>query len=175
MSASSGCAKPTSRATCPTTRSPGNWPDHAQAHQAADAKARTKPVEFGSADDYQLAQAMNHLKGKPVVIAKPKDDTPRRASRIQVSRHARRAPARAPTLTAAGGRRRLSPNPLQRPRPVNDEQLLRCSRSLLDEIGIEAQQRLLGATALIRGRWRIGIAGGALPGQRRYRTHPAGR
>ena len=45
---------------------------------AADAKLKDrKPVEFGSADDYQLAQAMNHLKGKPVVIAKPKDDTPR--------------------------------------------------------------------------------------------------
>jgi carboxyl-terminal processing protease len=26
----------------------------------------TKPIEFGSADDYQLQQAMNHLKGKPV-------------------------------------------------------------------------------------------------------------
>ena len=45
---------------------------------AADAKLKDrKPIEFGSADDYQLAQAMNHLKGKPVVIAKPKDDTPR--------------------------------------------------------------------------------------------------
>jgi len=45
---------------------------------ATDAKLKDrKPVEFGSADDYQLAQAMNHLKGKPVVIAKPKDDTPR--------------------------------------------------------------------------------------------------
>ncbi|HPU52533.1 MAG TPA: S41 family peptidase [Burkholderiaceae bacterium] len=45
---------------------------------AADAKLKDrKPIEFGSADDYQLAQAMNHLKGKPVVIAKPKDDMPR--------------------------------------------------------------------------------------------------
>ena len=33
-----------------------------------------KPVEFGSADDYQLQQAMNHLKGKPVMVAKAKDD-----------------------------------------------------------------------------------------------------
>ncbi len=31
-----------------------------------------KPIEFGSADDYQLQQALNHLKGQPVVIAKPK-------------------------------------------------------------------------------------------------------
>ena len=33
-----------------------------------------KPIEFGSADDWQLAQALNHLKGQPVAIAKPKDD-----------------------------------------------------------------------------------------------------
>jgi carboxyl-terminal processing protease len=29
-----------------------------------------KPIEFGSPDDYQLQQAMNHLKGLPVQIAK---------------------------------------------------------------------------------------------------------
>jgi carboxyl-terminal processing protease len=29
-----------------------------------------KPVEFGSADDYQLRQALNYLKGLPVVLAK---------------------------------------------------------------------------------------------------------
>ena len=34
-----------------------------------------KPVEFGSADDYQLAQAVNYLKGQPVVIAKAKDES----------------------------------------------------------------------------------------------------
>jgi carboxyl-terminal processing protease len=32
-----------------------------------------KPLEFGSADDYQLQQAMNHLKGLPVAIAKSVD------------------------------------------------------------------------------------------------------
>ncbi len=42
---------------------------------AVDPKLRDrKPIEFGSADDHQLAQAMNHLKGKPVQIAKPKED-----------------------------------------------------------------------------------------------------
>ena len=41
---------------------------------AGDARLRErKPVEFGSADDHQLAQAMNHLKGKPVQLARPKD------------------------------------------------------------------------------------------------------
>ncbi|RPH58698.1 MAG: peptidase S41, partial [Burkholderiales bacterium] len=33
-----------------------------------------KLIEFGSADDYQLQQAMNFLKGQPVVIAKAKDE-----------------------------------------------------------------------------------------------------
>ncbi|HEX2604369.1 MAG TPA: S41 family peptidase, partial [Oxalicibacterium sp.] len=31
-----------------------------------------KPLEFGSADDFQLQQAMNHLKGLPVVLSKTK-------------------------------------------------------------------------------------------------------
>ncbi|QYF95000.1 S41 family peptidase [Massilia sp. PAMC28688] len=35
----------------------------------AMAKSR-KPLEFGSADDFQLAQAINHLKGKPVLLSK---------------------------------------------------------------------------------------------------------
>jgi carboxyl-terminal processing protease len=39
-----------------------------------DPKLRDrKPIEYGSADDHQLAQAMNHLKGRPVQTAKPRD------------------------------------------------------------------------------------------------------
>jgi len=34
-----------------------------------------KPIEFGSPDDYQLQQAMNFLKGKPVMVAKAKDES----------------------------------------------------------------------------------------------------
>ncbi len=34
-----------------------------------------KPIEFGSPDDYQLRQALNHLKGQPVVVAKAKDES----------------------------------------------------------------------------------------------------
>jgi carboxyl-terminal processing protease len=34
-----------------------------------------KPVEFGSAEDYQLKQAMNSLKGLPVEVSKPKVET----------------------------------------------------------------------------------------------------
>ncbi len=41
----------------------------------SDGKLRDrKPIEFGSAQDYQLQQAMNHLKGKPVMIAKARED-----------------------------------------------------------------------------------------------------
>jgi len=46
----------------------------AKSTTAADQKDQkdAKPIEFGSADDYQLQQAMNHLKGKPVsTTAKP--------------------------------------------------------------------------------------------------------
>ncbi len=38
--------------------------------QAAAAEPR-KPVEFGSVDDFQLKQAINHLKGQPVVSQPP--------------------------------------------------------------------------------------------------------
>ncbi|GAA4415971.1 S41 family peptidase [Quisquiliibacterium transsilvanicum] len=41
----------------------------------ADRLKDRKPIEFGSTDDYQLQQAMNHLKGKPVMVAKAKDET----------------------------------------------------------------------------------------------------
>ncbi len=41
---------------------------------ASDKLKDRKPIEFGSADDYQLQQAMNHLKGKPVVVAKAKEE-----------------------------------------------------------------------------------------------------
>jgi len=45
------------------------------ADEAADKLKDRKPIEFGSADDYQLLQAMNHLKGKPVMVAKARDDS----------------------------------------------------------------------------------------------------
>jgi carboxyl-terminal processing protease len=37
---------------------------------AADKFKDRKPIEFGSAEDFQLQQAMNHLKGQPVQVAK---------------------------------------------------------------------------------------------------------
>ena len=33
---------------------------------------KRKPLEFGGKDDFQLAQAINHLKGLPVQVAKTK-------------------------------------------------------------------------------------------------------
>ncbi len=42
---------------------------------ASDKSKDRKPIEFGSTEDYQLLQAMNHLKGQPVVVAKPKEET----------------------------------------------------------------------------------------------------
>ncbi len=45
----------------------------AAAEKAAIEKLKDrKPLEPGSAEDYQLQQALNHLKGQPVVVAKPK-------------------------------------------------------------------------------------------------------
>jgi len=38
----------------------------------AALEKKRKPLEFGSKDDFQLAQAINFLKGKPVQVAKPK-------------------------------------------------------------------------------------------------------
>ncbi|MEN9315731.1 MAG: hypothetical protein RIS35_2124, partial [Pseudomonadota bacterium] len=53
----------------PTTpKAPGAEPN-------GDAMKNRKPIEFGSADDYQLQQAMNHLKGRPVAVAKAKEDS----------------------------------------------------------------------------------------------------
>ena len=47
--------------------------DKANAERAAIEKARNrKPLEPGAADDFQLQQALNHLKGLPVQLAKPK-------------------------------------------------------------------------------------------------------
>jgi len=40
-----------------------------------DPKLRDrKPVEFGSTEDHQLQQALNFLKGQPVIVAKAKDE-----------------------------------------------------------------------------------------------------
>lgn len=42
---------------------------------ASDAAAAArKPIEFGSADDYQLQQALNHIKGLPVMVARAAAD-----------------------------------------------------------------------------------------------------
>ncbi len=54
----------------------GAEPEKAKSNQKSDQRANgdaaakdIKPIEFGSADDYQLQQALNHLKGKPVATS----------------------------------------------------------------------------------------------------------
>ena len=51
-------------------------PEKAKSNAKSDSKnggaaeqKEAKPIEFGSADDYQLQQAVNHLKGKPVATS----------------------------------------------------------------------------------------------------------
>jgi carboxyl-terminal processing protease len=46
-----------------------------KAAEPSDKLKDRKPIEYGSAEDYQLQQAVNQLKGLPVAIAKAKDET----------------------------------------------------------------------------------------------------
>ncbi|MCD6733604.1 MAG: S41 family peptidase [Burkholderiaceae bacterium] len=55
-------------------KSPEARPAVPKPSDESQAPKERKPVEFGSADDYQLSQALNFLKGQPVVIAKARDD-----------------------------------------------------------------------------------------------------
>ena len=41
--------------------------------RAIELEKTLKPLEYGSATDFQLMQALNHLKGLPVQLAKPAD------------------------------------------------------------------------------------------------------
>ncbi|HRP98677.1 MAG TPA: S41 family peptidase, partial [Rhodocyclaceae bacterium] len=47
----------------------------------AAASSNARRYEFGSAEDFQLLQAMNHLKGKPVEVAKPRTENVAEAKR----------------------------------------------------------------------------------------------
>lgn len=59
-----------------STKAKSSAPEKAKSNAKSDSKnggaaeqKETKPIEFGSADDYQLQQAVNHLKGKPVATS----------------------------------------------------------------------------------------------------------
>ena len=68
----------TRRATTP----PGAGAQPASPTDGSATKAPpARRYEFGSTDDYQLQQAINHLKGKPVEVAKPKADNVAKAAR----------------------------------------------------------------------------------------------
>jgi carboxyl-terminal processing protease len=45
-----------------------------EAQRVAAAEKKRKPLEFGSKDDFQLAQALNQLKGLPVQVSKVKPE-----------------------------------------------------------------------------------------------------
>jgi carboxyl-terminal processing protease len=49
--------------------------DAKQAAPASDPK-NDKPIELGGPDDFQLKQAVNHLKGQPVIAKADKPDEP---------------------------------------------------------------------------------------------------
>ncbi|MFJ2989056.1 S41 family peptidase [Collimonas sp. NPDC087041] len=46
-----------------------------EAQRIAAAEKKRKPLEYGSKDDFQLAQALNQLKGLPVQVSKVKPDS----------------------------------------------------------------------------------------------------
>jgi carboxyl-terminal processing protease len=50
----------------------------AKSAPASDPK-NDKPIELGGPDDFQLKQAMNHLKGQPVIAKAEKPDEPAKA------------------------------------------------------------------------------------------------
>jgi carboxyl-terminal processing protease len=54
---------------------PGAAAQPAAPAATTDSKAAARRYEWGSSEDYQLQQAMNRLKGKPVEVAKPKPDS----------------------------------------------------------------------------------------------------
>jgi carboxyl-terminal processing protease len=50
--------------------------------RAAELEKTLKPLEYGSADDFQLKQAINHLKGLPVQLAKVVEKADANATKI---------------------------------------------------------------------------------------------
>jgi carboxyl-terminal processing protease len=74
----------------------------AEVHAAVDSleeeqriaamEKKRKPLEFGSADDFQLAQALNKLKGLPVVLSKTKTVELKKEPSINDSKHDDKAP-----------------------------------------------------------------------------------
>ena len=96
-------------------------------------------VEFGSADDFQLKQALNQLKGLPVI-----------ASSKAVAAQAKRS--RTTAFEQRKSARLVRAFLPQHPAPMDDTQLLRYSRHvLLPELGIDAQARFASAHVLIVG------------------------
>ncbi len=123
----------------------------------AGRRACRRVSNSASADDFQLKQAMNHLKGLPVIDSTKavgaRDDAVTRTSRRHQGlssrgpwlrdRIARRGDGRAFRLILTPG--------------MDDAQLLRYSRHiLLDELGLDAQEKFAAAHALVVGMGGLG-------------------
>jgi hypothetical protein len=129
--------------------------------EAKKTPEQRRPPELGSDKDFQLAQAINQLKGRPVLVSKTAGGENKNEKKK----------IKAVTVLALGGSRHYPfplglifasspglPCPLRSPLPsMTDDQLLRYSRHiLLDEIGIEGQDKLLKARVLIVGAGGLG-------------------
>jgi carboxyl-terminal processing protease len=57
----------------PGANAPATLPGAAPATPGAAQPAPQRRYEFGSTEDFQLRQALNHLQGKPVAVAKPRE------------------------------------------------------------------------------------------------------
>ncbi len=80
--------------------------DELEEEQRLLALARKqKPFEFGSKDDFQLAQALNHFKGLKVKLAKAEPAKPEVADKAEGGAAAKPASAPAPVLPAAPARK----------------------------------------------------------------------
>ena len=137
-----------------------------EAELAARNGAPKPPLEFGSAEDFQLAQALNRLKGKTGAwSARPRSSARPKRRPTERGRH-----LPAPNARAPHGRSRFCCC------AMTDDDLLRYSRHiLLDDIGIEGQApHRRGARAGDRRR-RPRLAGGAVPRLGRRRPDHPGR
>ncbi len=111
---------------------------------AAAASEPPKPIELGSKEDFQLQQALAYLRANRSRASRPPSHRPSRLRK-------RRTDFRAGFYN------------------LDDQQLLRYSRHiLLDEVGIEGQEQLRAAHALIVGAGGLGCPAALLPRRQRH-------
>jgi hypothetical protein len=120
--------------------------------EAKKPAAERKLPEFGTDKDFQLTQALNKLKGRPG--AGEQD-----ANRAQGRKEGKLSAGLPFPVFMYKGRAPSGARPffVVDERTMTDEQLLRYSRHiLLDEVGIEGQERVLASHALVIGAGGLG-------------------